>query len=208
MSIDLKNINFENINEWPLTVKIATIAFVFFVVIFLGYWFDTRSQKQFLDSLKHQEPNFKQRISIKYSKFSNLQNAADQVKTLKKEFGVLLAQMPEQPRVSGLLDDISKLGVKTGLRVKLLKPRKEIKKDFYAEIPIDIEVQGNYHQLATFLSDLAKLDYSIAFSDFIITKNNREIEKNELNQAKNDNHLLTMDLTIDIYRHVKGQASG
>ena len=80
-----------------------------------------------------------------------------QVSDLEARLRVLLRELPESREIPGLIRQISDLGIRTGLQINLIKPQPEQRKEFYAEIPIQVRVQGQYHAVGRFFDDLAHL---------------------------------------------------
>jgi len=72
-------------------------------------------------------------------------------------FGTMLRQLPGKTEIADLLVDITQTGLASGLEFDLFKPAAESKREFYAELPITLEVKGDYHQLGAFVSGVAAL---------------------------------------------------
>ena len=114
-------------------------------------------------------------------------------------FHQLLQQLPTRSEIPGLLEDISKIGISSGLEFKLIKPLPEERHDFYSELPIKIIVSGSYHQLADFVSQVSALGRIVNLSDFTI--------KQYQATAANKNHYteltdkLEMDITAKTFRY-------
>ena len=68
----------------------------------------------------------------------NLSVYKQQLADIEKSFGALLRQLPSKTEVPNLLVDISQTGLAAALSEKLFQPGQEVKKDFYAELPIQI----------------------------------------------------------------------
>ena len=66
-------------------------------------------------------------------------------------------QLPSKAEMDALLSDINQAGLGRGLQFELFKPGQVVAKDYYAELPIDIKVSGNYHDVGAFSSDIANL---------------------------------------------------
>lgn len=81
-----------------------------------------------------------------------------EVQTLDVELKKALAQLPDAKEIPNLLAKISDTAQDSGLEVRLFKPQSESKQDFYASVPVEIEVAGDYHQVATFFDEVARLD--------------------------------------------------
>lgn len=86
---------------------------------------------------------------------------------LRARLEELKLQLPEEREVSGLLRQVSDLGIKSGLKIVLWKP--EQKKDHPSgiiyEIPVNVELSGSYHNLGIFFSNLTRLNRIVNIGD-------------------------------------------
>lgn len=196
--MDFTELTFENIDRWPLVVKIILLSLIFVLILSFGYAFDSRQQIKSLDTAKHKEAELKQTFIVKQQLAANYSAYKQQLAEIKQTFGNMLRQLPSTTEVPGLLEDISQAGVASGLTFRLFKPQPEIKHEFYTELPIQIQVVGNYHQLAGFVSKIVNLDRIVTLHDFTIQ---RESATN--NKAPDSN--LVMDITAKTYRYTEGQ---
>ena len=107
------------------------------------------------------------------AKFESLKT---QVSDLEARLHVLLRELPESKEIPGLIRQISDLGVRTGLQISLIKPQPEQRKEFYAEIPIQVRVQGQYHAVGRFFDDLAHRERVISVDGVQIEATNQETQ--------------------------------
>jgi type IV pilus assembly protein PilO len=108
---------------------------------------------------------------------------------MKISFGAMLRQLPSKTEVANLLADVSQTGMSSGLEFELFKPGSEVPADFYAELPIQIRVIGDYHQFGEFVSKVAALPRIVTLHDFSIQGKDKEEGK------------LAMDITAKTYRY-------
>ncbi|MDY6950311.1 MAG: type 4a pilus biogenesis protein PilO [Thermodesulfobacteriota bacterium] len=87
----------------------------------------------------------------------NLEKYRKEYKEAQGKFKLALQLLPDKKEIPSLLEGISRSGRQSGLEFLLFKPGKEIRKEFYAEIPVKIEVTGGYHNLAVFFARVAQL---------------------------------------------------
>ena len=146
--MDLNELTFDNIGIWPWPAKIAVVALSCVIILTLGYWFAVKPQVKQLKMVELEEVDLRSTFEIKSSQASNLAIYKEQVQEVKKRLNTMLLQLPEQTEVPNLIEDISKVGIASGLEFNLIKPEPEKKLDFYAELPIEIVVSGNYHEFA------------------------------------------------------------
>ena len=172
---DLKNIDVNNIASWPIPIKVAGVVVVCVVILFAGYWFLIKGEIEDYDRAQGKEVQLRQTFMTKKALAINLPAYKQQMEEMQQTFGSLLRQLPNTTEVPDLLVDITQAGLGRGLEFVLFKPEKERPRDFYAELPISVNVKGSYHELAQFISDVAALPRIVTFGDITIvsSKNNR-----------------------------------
>lgn len=154
---DFQNLDFENVGDWPLPVKLFFMAVLFTVLLGAGYYFDTNKQIEMLDKENKKEVAHLATIEEKQKKAANLEPLKEQMKEMQQAFGDLLKLLPSRTEVAGLLVDISQTGLAAGLEFTLFKPANEAPSEYYAELPIQISVIGDYHEFGDFISGVAAL---------------------------------------------------
>ena len=92
-----------------------------------------------------------------------------QLEEMRRTFGTLLRQLPSKTEIPALIVDISQTALSSGLEVKLFKPGNEVAKEFYAEKPIQLTLQGNYHQFGAFASEVAALPRIVTLHNITLT---------------------------------------
>ena len=90
---------------------------------------------------------------------------------MEESFGILLGQLPADTEVPGLLEDMTEKAVDNGLEIDSIKLQPERTQEFYIELPIAIEVEGTYHDLAAFVSGIASLPRIVTLHDYKIKTN-------------------------------------
>ncbi len=167
--IDLNDLDFNNVGQWPAAVRGVVLALVAALVVGLGYWFFTRDALAQLDTAARHETELKQQLQAKAAKAANLEAYEAQLKEMRTSFGAMLRQLPNKTEVADLLVDVSQTGLASGLEFELFKPQAEVPKDFYAELPIAIKVHGTYHDFGNFISGVASLPRIVTLHDISIT---------------------------------------
>jgi len=166
---DLKNIDVNNPGSWPVPIKIGAILVVCAIVLFAGFWFLIQGELDQYGEAQRKEASLRDTYLSKKALAINLPAYKEQMEEMEQTFGSLLRQLPNTTEVPDLLVDITQAGLGRGLEFTLFRPEKELPKDFYAEMPISIEVRGTYHELAQFVSDVAALPRIVTFGDITIT---------------------------------------
>jgi type IV pilus assembly protein PilO len=187
---DLKNIDVNNMGSWPVPVKITGILIVCAIILFAGFWFLIQGELETYGDAQKKEAALRETYMNKKGLAVNLPAYKLQMEEMEQTFGSLLRQLPNTTEVPDLLVDITQAGLGRGLEFTLFRPEKEQPKDFYAEMPISVEVRGNYHELAQFVSDVAALPRIVTFGDI------------NINATGKDNKL-TMSAKAKTYRYLE-----
>lgn len=193
--INLSELNLENLGQWPIAVKAAAILGVGVLIIGLGYWLIVKPNFEKLSGLEAQETTLRSDFETKQRQASNLEAYRNQLAIMNERFGTMLKQLPAKNEMPGLLEEISKTGVASGLKFELFAPQKEVDHDFYIELPIKISVVGTYFQLATFLSRVAEMNRIVTLHEFSI-----EGVSTDANKPNSEDELV-MNITAKIYRY-------
>lgn len=190
---DVNELDFNNAGSWPGPIKAIVCVILFAALVFGGYWFLIKDQYIALDKVAAEEQKLKTQYEEKAYKVANLEAFRQQMVEMEKTFGALLKQLPAGTEVPGLLEDITNTGLGSGLDIDSIRPKPEISKEFYVELPIDITVKGNYHDLAAFVSGVAGLPRIVTLHDFKIDSSKK---KNDLGVG-----ILSMNVSAKTYRY-------
>ena len=166
----LNELDLNNVGEWPVAIK-AIVILLGCIGLTLGvYYLDTQSQLLRLDQERTAEVDLRRSFETKQRKAANLELYRQQIEEMQESFGAMLRQLPDRTEVAALLVDVSQTGLAAGLEFQLFQPQSEQSKEFYAELPIDVRVTGNYHDFGRFISGLAALPRIVTIHDVKIGK--------------------------------------
>jgi len=201
MKMNYSDLTLDNLGQWPNSLKMGLIAAVCVIILLLGYWIDLSGQLNKLKTAQNTEVQIKEQLKIKFAKMANLRLQASHNNKAEKSVNAFVSQLPTHADVPAILQRISYLGASNGLRFKLLKPLPAQKLSIGQEIPIDIIVTGNYHQLASFISDMANSDYFVSFQNFVIQREIDLLSKRQRKALiqKTSSGMLQMKLIAQIY---------
>lgn len=153
---------------WPLIPRIIILAGLFLGLVAMGAWFGWQAQYEELDAKRQEEEKLKQDWLTKKKQAVNLDAYRHQLVEIERSFGALLKQLPNAAEMESLLVDINQAGLGRGLQFELFKPGAEVVKDFYAELPITLNLTGSYHDFGYFAGDVAKLPRIVTLNDINI----------------------------------------
>jgi type IV pilus assembly protein PilO len=189
---DLKSLDPNDPGRWPFPVRAGAVALCFIVLAAVLFYFMVwNDQKPILDQKTAEEQDLRNTFKTKHAKAVNLAVYQQQLADIERSFGALLRQLPGRTEVPNLLVDISQVGVGAGLEEKLFQPSPEVKKDFYAELPIKIKLTGSYHQMGEFVSGIAALPRIVTLHEISIKPDNRDAYDN-----------LSFELTAKTFRYL------
>ena len=168
---DINDINEGNIGAWPVLVRAALWVLAFVLVLVGGYFYVIADLRVELDNAVVKEAKLKTEFEKKAFKAAKLEPLKKQMAEMEESFGILLGQLPADTEVPGLLEDMTEKAVDNGLEIDSIKLQPERTQEFYIELPIAIEVEGTYHDLAAFVSGIASLPRIVTLHDYKIKTN-------------------------------------
>jgi type IV pilus assembly protein PilO len=186
---DFRRLSLREVGSWPLLPKVVVLALLFLVIVLAGALLDWKDQYDALDAAQQVEVRLKAQYADKKAKAINYDLYRQRLFEVEQAFGALVKQLPNKAEMDALLTDINQAGLGRGLQFELFKPAAQEKMaDFYAELPINIRITGNYHDMGAFASDIAQLPRIVTLNDIAIT---------------NDKGVLAMDAVARTYRYLE-----
>ena len=155
--------------QWPLLPRLLCGWGVMAAVVVAGYFLYWSDQLDEYDLAAANEVTLKTAYADKISKAINLPALEEQRKQVNTYVERLQKQLPSKAEMAALLSDINQAGVGRGLNFELFKPGSVLVKDYYAELPIQIQVIGKYHDIGAFASDMANLPRIVTLNNMSLT---------------------------------------
>ena len=184
-----KNLNTSDPGSWPALPKLGLLLLLLAVILVVAYFFDWQGQLEELEAGRALEEKLKAEYVDKKKQAVNLDLLENQKREIETSFGALLKQLPNKSQMEALLVDITQAGLGRGLQFELFRPaQSETVRDFYAELPINVRVTGNYHDMGAFASDIGQLPRIVTLNDI------------NLNVGKDGT--LTMDTVAKTFRYL------
>jgi type IV pilus assembly protein PilO len=189
MTLDeLKRLDPKKIGSWPILPKLGILLLLLIGIVVGSYFLDWQDQIAAIDAERAKEDQLRTTYVDKKKQAIVLPEYRKQLVDIESQFGALLKQLPGKSEMDALLTDINQAGLGRGLQFDLFRPAgSEVRRDFYAELPITIKVTGNYHDLGAFASDIGKLSRIVTLNDITLTPSGS---------------VLTMDATAKTFRYL------
>jgi type IV pilus assembly protein PilO len=165
----LNELDFEQVAIWPHEVKWVVAIVTALFSLGLGWFLLVSPKLPLLDNASAEEATLKNQYQAKYRTAVNLSAYQEQLQQMQQDFAFMLKSLPTSNETPGLLDDITYVGTTSGLTFRLLQWQPEIEKEFYTELPIQLEVTGKYHDFGQFVTKIATLPRIVTLHDFALT---------------------------------------
>ena len=196
-NFDMDQLNdFNSVGSWPMAVKGIMWVITFFGALALGYFLHVTNLQAELAGVQSSEVGLREDYEKKYLEAAHLEGYQKQKKQMEESFEAILRQLPSDTEIPGLIEDITLVGLKNGLSFTSIGLQPEELHEFYIEKPIEIVVTGGYHDLGSFVSDVADLSRIVTLHDFTITPDRRRAQPTDAPGG-----LLRMTILAKTYRY-------
>ncbi len=147
-------------NRVPKPVRYVIAIGLPLVILLLFFFIYYRPKSAEIKALKSEIQKQEQEITNAERKLAKLPELKAKYNVLVMELDDLKRQLPEEKEVSGLLKQVSDLGIESGLVINLWKPanKRVHSSGILYEIPVKVEMSGSYHNLGVFFSKLTTLN--------------------------------------------------
>jgi type IV pilus assembly protein PilO len=147
----------EKIAKLPKSYRMAMLPAVVLLVCVVYVYFLYLPAKSELEGIHDQQLQLQRKLSEVRSVAGNEEAVKQEIAALERKLEVALRQLPNSKELPVLLTDITSLGKNAGLEFRAFRPKEEMKRDFYAEVPIEIEFIGDFHDVAVFFDEVSRL---------------------------------------------------
>ena len=138
--------------------KIAILAVTIILIAALYYSFLYSPRADEVAKLSDSVEIARNEKTVKTQKAANLSRLRQDLQRLDAELKKAIAQLPDKKEIPDLLSSISSKAQESGLDILLFRPRAEAFQEFYAEVPVDITVKGNFHNTVNFFDEVGRMD--------------------------------------------------
>ena len=148
---------FNKIEELSKVQRILIFSGVFIAIIAIFVFLLYKPKLAQISALKKQLKTLEQKLVVAKKNAADLKKFQKKMQEAEVQFKTAMRALPEKEEIPSLLTSISRSGLDVGLEFLLYEPKSEVRKEFYAEIPVAMKVKGGYHDLAVFFDKVARL---------------------------------------------------
>jgi type IV pilus assembly protein PilO len=186
-----RNLNPNEPGQWPALPKVAAMVAAALVAVALGWFLVNQGATEELEAARQLEPKLQADYVSRLRQAVNLNELRKQKQQVQEYVTQLEKQLPGKAEMDALLSDINQAGLGRGLQFELFRPGQIQVKEYYAELPISIRVNGRYHDLGSFAADIANLSRIVTLHNLVIGPVARDAAGN-----------LSLEATARTYRYL------
>ena len=153
-----------------LDKKIIVVIFVLIIAlpVVAFYFLHFTAKTEQIKGLEKRAASLRQEITGAKARAAKLDEHLAEMEETQRMFAEAAILLPQKKEIPSLLTNISALGTNSGLSMASFSPGGERKKEFYAEIPVSLRLNGPYHNIGTFLYEVSKLDRIISATNITL----------------------------------------
>ncbi|MEO7012933.1 MAG: type 4a pilus biogenesis protein PilO [Dokdonella sp.] len=202
---DLRNLDRNNVGNWPKAIKGFFAFLIIAVILFLGWWFQISVQQEDLERAEQKEVGLRADFVKKQAQVVNLAAYEKQLEDMTDELQQMINQLPGKTEMPKLILEISQAALGAGITNELFQPGPEVMKGFYAEKPIQLRMVGTYHEFGAFISKVASLPRVVILTMHDVSLRpsaDRAGSAGKAGKAGNSAGTLTLEGTVKTYRYM------
>lgn len=155
----------EKLGKLPRSQRLLIIAVVYLAVA-AGFWFGVYSRTQrSIATLQSQHQELETKKEVVQKRAEDKVAFEQELEDLTLQLRQALRQLPDDREIPDLLSRISTIARRIGLEIHRFLPQDEIVHEYHAEVPVEIELRGSYHEVAMFFDRLSKLSRIVYVQD-------------------------------------------
>ncbi|PYM36959.1 MAG: hypothetical protein DME17_08890 [Candidatus Rokuibacteriota bacterium] len=164
---------FAPIINQPRPTKIALGAVLVAIILGGGYFLLISPAQAVVAVLRAKNDSLQAEVTQNRAVAANLARFREEAATLRRRLDAVRERLPNAKEIPPLYRTVSDLAYQSGLAVSVFQPREPQAKDFYAEVPITVSAEVDYHQLGSFFERLSRLPRIVNVSDLRLTGLNK-----------------------------------
>lgn len=169
LSLDELSGALEKVAKLPKSYRMAMLPAIVLAVCTVYVYFLYLPTSSDLEQIRDEQLQLQRKLTEVRTVAGNEEAVKAEIAALERKLEVALRQLPDSKELPVLLTDITSLGKNAGLEFKAFRPRDEMRRDFYAEVPIEIEFVGDFHDVAVFFDEVSRLPRIVNISELDVT---------------------------------------
>jgi type IV pilus assembly protein PilO len=177
---------FEKIEKLSKVQRIIICSGIFLVIIGSFVYFSYLPKIKTQKILNNEIQDLQKKLTIARKNAKDLKKYQNKIKQAESKFKEVMLSLPEKEEIPSLISAISASGQESGLEFLLFQPKGESRREFYAEIPVSIQVTGNFHNIVLFFDKVARLSRIVNIQDINISEakgNSKTSDSTKLNTS-------------------------
>jgi len=155
----------DDLLDRPAGQKLAGGAAVLAALVVLDWQYLYGPRQRTLAEQRTEVVQLRSELETKRGKTNARSDAERELRDLTAELRRAQARLPDQREIADLLSSVASSGRSAGLDILLFRQKPEVYQEFYAQVPVEMKMRGTYHDLATFLDRVKRLDRIVNVSD-------------------------------------------
>lgn len=169
LASQFRNLDVKDPSSWPAVPRYGLFALTTAVIVVVLWFAWLTNSADTLEQEQGKEVKLKDEYKVKLAKAVNLDVLKKQREQVQQYVTQLEKQLPSKAEMDALLSDINQAGLGRSLLFDVFRPGQVAVKDYYAELPIAIKVNGRYHDIGAFASDIANLSRIVTLNNLTIS---------------------------------------
>jgi type IV pilus assembly protein PilO len=157
-------------------ILIFSVVFIAIIVIFIFLLYKPKLAE--ISKLDEQLKALEKKLVVAKKNAADLEMFQKKMREAEVQFKEAMKALPEREEIPSLLTSISRSGQDVGLEFLLFQPKSEVRKEFYAEIPVAMNVKGGYHDLALFFDKVARLSRIVNINNISMSRAGKTLDLN------------------------------
>ncbi|MFB9145774.1 type 4a pilus biogenesis protein PilO [Halomonas alkalicola] len=167
--LDWRELDIKEAGVWPWSLQLLCCLLLLGATFYGMHWYLAAPAKEELERVRGQEAQLIRDYRSKAAQAANLEAMREQMGVLEARMSELREMLPTGAEVPSLIDNISETAIDNQLAIDSIRLRGTVTREHYIEQPFDIQVQGDYHRIATFLAGVAALPRIVTLHDMTLS---------------------------------------
>jgi len=154
--------DFSDIKQWGvMLLGAAVLSAALFFTVFKGQAEANTKAQQDLSSKMRENAELEQYRP-------KLQELERQVANLKQQLEIERRIVPDEKEVDGFMRMLDAEAMKAGIELRRYTAKPAVAKEFYTEVPFEMELDGPYYSMLSFFDRVAKLERIVNVSSLLV----------------------------------------